>query len=132
MSKKKVDDVLLDGRLGVNAIINELRQKVGLPLPQPTPFNLRMDVFSFNKPLGIVPNIRIQNPWHIVHNYLHGDEHKAIDPMYSMLLGRPQLHDAKMIHDWWTNMITIKGNGTVKTIFISNYLNGNIRRPQTT
>jgi len=86
-----LDDVLLDGRLGVNAITNELRQKVGLPLPQPTPFNLRMDVFSFNKPLGIVPNIRIQNPWHIVHNYLHGDEHQSNRPYVLHVIGTPMI-----------------------------------------
>jgi hypothetical protein len=56
---------------------------------------------------------------------------KVVDPMYSMLLGRPRWQDAKMIHDWWTNMITIEGNGTVKTNFISKYLSGNIRKPHT-
>jgi len=33
-------------------------------------------------------------------------------------------------HDWGTNMVTIKGNDIVKIIFISKYLNGNIRQPQ--
>jgi hypothetical protein len=54
-----VDNVLLDGRLGVNAITNGLRQKLGLPPPQLAPFNLLMVDFSFIKPLGIVPNIKI-------------------------------------------------------------------------
>ncbi len=27
-------------------------------------------------------------------------------------------------------MVTIKGNGIVKTMFVSKYLNGNIRQPQ--
>jgi hypothetical protein len=55
-----VDNVLLDGGSKVNVITNELRQKLGLPPPQPTPFNLQMAIFSFNKPLGIIPNIRIR------------------------------------------------------------------------
>jgi hypothetical protein len=90
-----------------------------------------MDDFSFNKPLGIIPNIRIR---------IHGISYivtfmvmnnNAVDPTYSMLLGRPWLQDAKVIHDWGTNMVTIEGNGTVKTIYVSKYLSGNIKRPQT-
>ncbi len=55
---------------------------------------------------------------------------KTIDPTYSMLLGHPWLWDTKVIHDWGTNMVTVEGNGIVKTIFVSKYLNGNIGRPQ--
>ncbi len=55
---------------------------------------------------------------------------KAVDPTYSMLLGHPWLWDAKVIHDWGTNMVTIESNGIVKPIFVSKYLNGNIRGPQ--
>jgi hypothetical protein len=55
--------------------------------------------FSFNKPLGIVPNIRIR---------IHGIpcivtfmvmNNKAIDLMYSMLLGCPWLQNAEVIHN---------------------------------
>jgi hypothetical protein len=28
-------------------------------------------------------------------------------------------------------MVTIEGNGTIKTIYVSKYLSGNIKRPQT-
>ncbi len=35
---------------------------------------------------------------------------------YSMLLNRPWLMDAKVTHDWENNMITIQGNGIIKTI----------------
>ncbi len=44
----------------MNAIAIGLRQKLRLPTPQPTPFNLHMVNFSFNKPLEIVPNIGIR------------------------------------------------------------------------
>jgi hypothetical protein len=59
VGKNMVDDVLLDGGSRVNAIIDGLRQKLRLP-PPPPPFNLWMANFSFNKPLGIVPNIMIR------------------------------------------------------------------------
>jgi hypothetical protein len=38
--KNMVDDVLLDGRLGVNAIIDGLKQKLTLPPPKLIPFHL--------------------------------------------------------------------------------------------
>ncbi len=55
-----VDDVLLDGGSGVNAIIDGLRWKLRLLPPQLAPFNLRMADFLFNKPLRIVPSILIK------------------------------------------------------------------------
>jgi len=81
-----VDDVLLDGMSKVNTIINGLRQKLGLPPQKPISFNLRTVDFSFSKPLGIIPNIRIK---------IHGTSYiitftlmnnKAVDPTYSMVL----------------------------------------------
>ncbi len=59
MGKNVVDDVLLNESLKVNTIIDGLRQKLGLPPPQRTPFNLRMTNFSYNKPLGIMLKIWI-------------------------------------------------------------------------
>jgi hypothetical protein len=56
---------------------------------------------------------------------------KAVDPTYSILLGHPWLQEAKVIHDWGTNMATIKDNGIIKTIFVSKYLSGIIKRPHT-
>jgi hypothetical protein len=128
VGKNMVDDVFLDGELKVNAIIDGLRQNLGLRPPQLAPFNFKMANFSFSKPLGIVPNIRIK-----IHGILYivtfmVMNNKAIDPTHYMLLGRPCLRDAKVIHDWGTNMVTIKGNGIINTIFVYKYLSGNIRR----
>jgi hypothetical protein len=78
--KNVVDDVLLDGDFGMNAIVNGLKWKLGLPPHQLGPFNFKMDNFSYNKPLGIIPNIQ---------NLIHGIPYiitfivmnnKAIDP----------------------------------------------------
>jgi hypothetical protein len=57
VGKNVVDDVLLDGDFGMNAIVNGLKRKLGLPPHQLVPFNLKMGNFSYNKPLGIIPNI---------------------------------------------------------------------------
>jgi hypothetical protein len=47
-----------------------------------------------------------------------------------MLLGRPWLKDAKVTHDWGNNVITIQGNGTIRTISINKKLGAQARRPQ--
>jgi len=48
--------------------------------------------------------------------YLHGIPYitmfivfhnSVVDYSYSMLLGRPWLRDAKMAHDWGSNIVTI-------------------------
>jgi hypothetical protein len=91
VGKNMVDNILLDGRLGINAIIDGLRWKLRLSPPQLIPFNLQMVDFSFNKPLGIIPNIKIK---------IYGIQYmvtfmvmnnKVVGPTYSMLLGHPWL-----------------------------------------
>jgi hypothetical protein len=37
-----VEDVLLDGGSSVNIIIEDLKKKLGLPIPKPTPYTLKM------------------------------------------------------------------------------------------
>jgi hypothetical protein len=37
MGKNIVEDILLDGELGVNIIIEDLKEKLGLPILKPTP-----------------------------------------------------------------------------------------------
>jgi hypothetical protein len=55
---------------------------------------------------------------------------KVVDPTYSMLFGHPWLWKAKVIHhDWGINIVTIEGNGIVKIVYVSKYLNGNIKWP---
>jgi len=44
------------------------------------------------------------------------------------LLGRPWLTNAKVAHDWGSNIITIQRNGIVKTITITKHLGGDVRR----
>jgi hypothetical protein len=45
-----------------------------------------------------------------------------------MLLGRPWLKDAKVAHDWGSDIITIQGNGTIGTNTITKHLGGEVRR----
>jgi hypothetical protein len=48
---KNIVDVLLDGGVSVNIISKNLRTKLGLPKPRPTPYHLRMVDQSMTKPL---------------------------------------------------------------------------------
>jgi hypothetical protein len=47
-----------------------------------------------------------------------------------MLLGRPWLKDAKIIHDWGNNAINVQGNGIVTIILINRKLGAKTERPQ--
>jgi hypothetical protein len=49
---------------------------------------------------------------------------------YSMLLGRSWLRNVKVVHDWGNNIVTILGNGTVRTITINKHLGGEVRKPE--
>jgi hypothetical protein len=52
----------------------------------------------------------------------------VVDSSYSMLLGKPWLRDVKVAHDWGRNIITIQGNGTIKTITVTKHLGGEVKK----
>jgi len=55
-------------------------------------------------------------------------KNNVLDSNYSMLLGQPWLCNACVIHDWGNNLITIEGNGIVRTIIVTKHLDNNIKR----
>jgi hypothetical protein len=46
------------------------------------------------------------------------------------MLGCPWLKDAKVSHDWGTNIVTIQGIGIIKTIHITKKLGVQTKRPK--
>ncbi len=54
-------------------------------------------------------------------------KNNTLDVNYSMLLGCPWLWDAKVMHDWGNNLISIEGNGIVHTIAVTKHLNNNTK-----
>jgi hypothetical protein len=89
VGKNIVEDVLIDGRANVNIITKNLKTKLGLPKPRPTPYHLRMANQSMTKPLGIIRNSKI---------HIHGIPYIAtfiilknsvVDSSYYMLPRRP-------------------------------------------
>ncbi len=62
------------------------------------------------KPVGLIKDLKI---------HIHGIPYIAmftvmknnvLNSNYSMLLGQPWLHNARVIHDWRNNIITIESN----------------------
>ncbi len=49
-------------------------------------------------------------------------KNSVVNSNYSLLLGRPWLRDAKVTHDWGNNVITVQGNGTIRTILVNRKL----------
>jgi hypothetical protein len=103
----------LDGGFWVNIIIQQLRVRLGLPMPKPTPYNLWMADQITTKLVGLIKDLRM---------YVHDIPYVAtfrvllntiVNYSYSMLFGRPWLINVKATHDWGNNMITIQGNGIV-------------------
>jgi hypothetical protein len=85
---------------------------------------------TITKPVGLIKDFKI---------YIHGIPYIAMfvvmknnvyNSNYSMLLGRPWLHNAFVTHDWGNNLITIEGNGTMQTIVVTKHLDNNIKRPK--
>jgi hypothetical protein len=47
-----------------------------------------------------------------------------------MLLGCPWLRDAKVSHDWGTNIVTMQGTCTIRTILVTKKLGVQTKRPK--
>jgi hypothetical protein len=129
IGKNIIEDVLLDGGSRINIIMEQLILRLGLPKPKPTPYNLRMAYQTTTKLMGFIKDLKI---------YVHGIpyiitftvlQNNVVDSSYSML-GRPWLRDNKVAHDWGSNIVTIQGNWIIKTIKVTKYLGGELRRPK--
>jgi len=80
------------------------------------------------KLMGLIKDLKI---------YVHGIpyittfivlQNSVVDSIYSVLLGRPWLRDAKVAHDWGSNIVTIQRNGTIQTIIVTKHLGSDVRR----
>jgi hypothetical protein len=54
--KNFINDVLIDGGLGVNIITKNLRMQLGISKPNPTLYNMWMAYQTIAKPLALVEN----------------------------------------------------------------------------
>jgi len=57
--KNTMEDVLLDGGLGVNIIIKDLRKRLGLLIQKCAPFTFRMVDQTLTKQVGLIQDLKI-------------------------------------------------------------------------
>ncbi len=93
-----MENVLLDGRSGVNIIMKDLRKTLGLLIPKLAPYTLKIANQTLTTPIGLIQDLKIHIhgilyviTFIVMKNYL-------IDVSYSMLLDRPWLQNAKVTH----------------------------------
>jgi hypothetical protein len=80
--------VLIDEGFRVNIIIKNLIIKLGLPKPNPIPYNLHMADQTIAKPLGLIKDLKIfvhGIPYTITFTIINSS---VLNSNYSMLLGR--------------------------------------------
>jgi hypothetical protein len=85
---------LLDGGSRIKIFIEQLKLRLGLLKPKPTPYNLMMANQTTTKLVGLIRDLKIyvhSTPYVITFIVLHNS---VIDVSYSMLLKRPWLRDA--------------------------------------
>jgi hypothetical protein len=121
--------LLCDGGSKINIITENLKVQLGMSKPNPVPYNLMMDQI-IAKPLGLIKYLKI---------FVHGIpciiiftiiDINVLDSNYSMLLKRPWVRDAKVSHDWGTNIVIIQGIGTIRTIHVTKKLGVQTKKPK--
>jgi hypothetical protein len=119
VGKNFINDVLIDGGSKVNIITKNLGVQLSLSKPNRTPYNLCMTYQTIAKPFGLIMNMKI---------FVHGIPYMVtfiiinnivLDFSYSMLLRCPWLGNAKVSHNWGTNIVTIQKTGTIRTIHVT-------------
>ncbi len=59
IGKNIIEDVLLDGGFGINIITKQMRLRLGLLKPKPTPYNMRMADQTTTKLVGLIRDLKI-------------------------------------------------------------------------
>jgi hypothetical protein len=82
------------------------------------------------KPLGLIRAVKI---------FVHGVPYMVTFTIiksnvphsnYSMILGHPWLRDARVSHNWGTNIVTIQGSDIIRTILVTKKLGVQTKRPK--
>jgi hypothetical protein len=99
VGKFEIRNVLLDGRFGVNIILESLRKKLELRKLQPTSFIMRMVDQWKVQPMGLIQNLKINLAGCVYKNSAIVLKMENGVEAYSMLLGKPWLKQAKVHHN---------------------------------
>ncbi len=96
----------------------------------PTLYNLLMANQTIAKPLGLIRDLKIfvhSIPYIVTFTVMNSN---VLNFNYSMLLRHHWLKDAKVSHDWGTNIVIIDKTNLVKTILIIKKLGVQTKRPK--
>ncbi len=127
MGKNLVEDLLLDGRFGMNIMTKELQKWLKFLSLKPTSYTFWMVDQIITKPIGLIKDLKI---------HIHGIpyivtfivmKNNVLDSSCSMLRGQPWLHNPHVTHDWGNNLITIESNGMVQTIVVTKHSDSNTK-----
>jgi hypothetical protein len=130
VGKNFIDDVLIDVGFGVNIITESLGVQLGLSKPNVLPYNLRMAAQTIANFFGHIKDLKIfvhEIPYIVTFIIIYSN---VLDYSYSMLQGYPWLKDAKVSHDWGTNIVTIQGTDVVRTILVTKKFDVQTKRPK--
>ncbi len=130
VGKNVVENVLMDGGFDINIMMEEFWKQLRFPSFKLSLYTLWMAYQTITKPTRFIKNIKIQ---------IHGIpcivmfmimKNIFLDFGYLMLLSRPWLRIACVAYDWGNNLITIEGNGMVRTIIMTKHLDSNTKHPK--
>lgn len=100
----------------VNVIAEQECCRLKLPKPTAVPFKLRMAHNTLVQPIGLLREVKIhiQGIFYMVIPTIIS--FKNVNLAYTLLLDKPWLQDAHVIHDWTNNHIQIMGIGTIRIV----------------
>ena len=107
-----IPKLLIDGGSSVNIMTYDTMQKLGLTHLEPIPFVIRLVDQSLIKPVGILQGVKTMMSgltFSIDYVVLHT---LATANAYPLLLGRPWLFQAEVVHDWCKGTLTILNGAT--------------------
>lgn len=106
-----IHGVIIDGGSGVNTIFEEVMKKLKLKGLKPSPFGVRM-VDQSMVDQRLVEPLSMPSDVVIAIGGIHYTISLIVIPMvqnaYPILLGKPWLKSAKVMHDWGSEIMTIK------------------------
>ena len=106
---------IVDGGSGINIISRRLYDEWNLPKMEEAPFSIKLADQSRVSPLGLVKNVPVRIAgvrFLVAFVVMNLPAHSS---SYSILLGRPWLRVAIVIHDWKNNTLMLQSrDGAVK------------------
>ena len=106
---------IVDGGSGINIISHKLYNEWNLPPMEPAPFTIKLADQSKVAPLGLVKNVPVRIAgirFLVAFVVMTLPSHSS---SYSILLGRPWLRAASVMHDWKNGTLLLQSReGAVK------------------